>query len=120
VLFAPFVDLTLETPGTDEAAARDPWLTLSKARLYGRWWGDGRPADPEASPLFADLAGLPPTLLMCGTRDLLQPQVRELALRAEQAAVAVTYVEEPGLMHVYPLLPVPEAERAWSQVKAFL
>jgi acetyl esterase/lipase len=32
----------------------------------------------------------------------------------------LTYVEEPGLMHVYPLLPVPEARRAWSQVAAFL
>ena len=63
---------------------------------------------------------MPPTLLLCGTRDLLLPQSRKLAARLEEAGSAVTYVEEPGLMHVYPLLPIPEARRAWDQVAAFL
>ena len=43
VAFAPWVDLTGETPGTVEAAAHDPWLTLGKLRLYGTWWGAGDP-----------------------------------------------------------------------------
>jgi acetyl esterase/lipase len=120
VAFAPWVDLTGLTPGTEEAAARDPWLTLSKLRLYGTWWGAGDPPDEAASPLFSPLSGLPPTLLMCGTRDLLLPQVRSLAEKARAAGTPVTYVEEPGLIHVYPLLPIPEARRAWRQVVAFL
>jgi acetyl esterase/lipase len=88
--------------------------------LYGEWWGAGDPGSAEASPLHGDLAGLPPTLLLCGTRDLLVPQSRLLADRAERAGTALTYVEEPGLLHVYPLLPIPEARRAWRQVRAFL
>jgi acetyl esterase/lipase len=120
VAFAPWVDLTGTTPGTAEVARTDPWLTLSKLKLYGTWWGAGDPPDPEASPLAGDLSGMPPTLLLCGTRDLLLPQTRELAARLEEAGSPVTYVEEPGLMHVYPLLPVPEARRAWDQVAAFL
>jgi acetyl esterase/lipase len=120
VAFAPWVDLTGRTPGTEEAASADPWLTLSKLRLYGTWWGAGDPPAAEASPLSGDLSGLPPTLLMCGTRDLLLPQVRLLAEKARAAGTAVTYVEEPGLLHVYPLLPIPEARRAWRQVEAFL
>lgn len=120
VVFAPWLDLTGETPGTEEAAARDPWLTLSKLRLYGSWWGAGDPPAPEASPLTGDLSGLPPTLVLCGTRDLLLPQSQALATRATEEGSTVTYVEEPGLLHVYPLLPIPEARRAWRQVKAFL
>jgi monoterpene epsilon-lactone hydrolase len=120
VAFAPWVDLTGRTPGTEEAAATDPWLTLSKLRLYGTWWGAGDPPAEEASPLCLPLSGLPPTLLMCGTRDLLLPQVRSLAASARTAGTPVTYVEEPGLLHVYPLLPIPEARRAWRQVQAFL
>ncbi len=120
VAFAPWVDLTGETPGTVEAAAHDPWLTLGKLRLYGTWWGAGDPPAPQASPLTGDLSGLPPTLLLCGTRDLLVPQVRALVQGARQAGSPVTYVEEPGLLHVYPLLPIPEARRAWRQVRAFL
>lgn len=120
VAFAPWVDLTGRTPGTEEAAAEDPWLTLSKLRLYGTWWGAGDPPAEEASPITGDLSGLPPTLLMCGTRDLLLPQVRLLAERARAAGSPVTYVEQSGLIHVYPLLPIPEARRAWHQVVAFL
>ena len=120
VTFAPWVDLTGRTPGTEEAAADDPWLTLSKLRLYGTWWGGGDPPSPEASPLCGDLGGMPPMLVLCGTRDLLLPQVRELARRARAAGTSVTYVEEPGLLHVYPLLPIPEARRAWRTTRAFL
>ena len=41
----------------------------------------------------------------------------------DQAASAgwdYTYVEEPGLMHVYPLLPIPEAKRAFEQMVEFI
>lgn len=120
VAFAPWVDLTGETPGTPDAARSDPWLTLSKLKLYGGWWGDGDPHAPEGSPLFGEMAGLPPLLVLCGTRDVLVPQSRALVARARGAGAAVSYVEEPGLLHVYPLLPIPEAGRAFRQVAEFL
>ena len=120
VAFAPWVDLSGETPGTEDAARSDPWLTLSKLKLYGTWWGAGDPYAPEGSPLFGDMTDLPPTLVLCGTRDLLAPQSRALVARARRAGVQVSYVEEPGLLHVYPLLPVPEARRAFRQVTRFL
>ena len=120
VMFAPWVDLTGETPGTEEAARRDPWLNLTKLRIYGSWWGAGDPPDEEASPLANDAAGLPPTLLFCGTRDLLHPQSLALVAAARDAGVPLTYVEGAGLLHVYPILPIPEARAAFDRVEAFL
>ena len=121
VLLSPWVDLVGSTPGTTGAAARDPWLRLSKLRLYGSWWaGDDDPSRPEVSPLHGDCTGLPRTLVMCGTRDLLLPQVREVVRRAAAAGVAVTYREQADLLHVYPLLPVPEAKPALRDVVRFL
>lgn len=121
VLVSPWVDLAGTTPGTEQAAAHDPWLKLSKLRLYGCWWaGDDDPARPEVSPLHGEHAGLPSTLVLCGTRDLLVPQVREAVRRMGEAGVHVTYREEPGLLHVYPILPVPEARGALDEVVAFL
>jgi acetyl esterase/lipase len=120
VMFAPWVDLTGETPGTGEAARRDPWLNLTKLRIYGSWWGAGDPPDQEASPLANDVAGLPPTLLFCGTRDLLHPQSVALVAAARAAGAPLTYVEGAGLLHVYPILPIPEARAAFDRVEAFL
>ena len=127
VTFAPWLDLTGTTPGTDQARLRDPWLTLTKLEVYGAWWaGDppGGPADGpdclDPSPLANDPAGLPPTLLFCGTRDLLHPQALAFVAKARAAGVEVDYVEGPGMLHVYPLLPVPEAGSALATVEAFL
>ena len=120
VMFAPWLDLTGETPGREEAARRDPWLNLTKLRVYGSWWGAGDPPDREASPLANDVSGLPPTLLFCGTRDLLHPQSLALVGVARDAGVPLTYVEGPGLLHVYPILPIPEARAAFDRVEAFL
>ena len=121
VLVSPWVDLTDQTPGTVEAAGRDPWLKLSRLRLFGQWWaGDDDVTRAEVSPLNGDLTGLPPALMWCGTHDLLQPQCRLLADRAAAQAWDLRYVEEPGLIHVYPILPVPEARRALAELTDFL
>jgi acetyl esterase/lipase len=121
VLVSPWVDLAGDTPGTEEARADDPWLRLSKLRLYGGWWAGGDDLDrPEVSPLHGDCTGLPRTLVLCGTRDLLLPQVRAVVGRLRGAGVVVDYIEEPGLMHVYPVLPVPEARVARRRIAAFV
>jgi monoterpene epsilon-lactone hydrolase len=123
VLIAPWVDLTGSAPGTREAAARDPWLSFEHLSIYaGFWAGSDDPealADPRVSPGLADLAGLPPALMLCGTRDLLQPGCDALFERAEAADWSLEYVVAPGLMHVYPLLPIPEARAAFEHIAEF-
>lgn len=123
VLFAPWVDLTGSAPGTREAAAHDPWLSFDHLSVYATFWaGSADPealADPRVSPGLGDLTGLPPALMFCGTRDLLQPGCDALFDRAEAADWSLEYVVAPGLMHVYPLLPVPEARAAFEHVVEF-
>ncbi len=56
-----------------------------------------------------------------GTRDSLAPGGRLLVRRAREAGWPLTSIEEPGLIHVYPILPfIPEASRAWQQTLEFL
>jgi acetyl esterase/lipase len=124
VLHAPWVDLTTSTEEETRAADEiDPWLFYGKLEAYAAWWA-GSVEDlgrPEVSPALGDLAGLPRALLLYGTRDLLAPGCRLLARRAKEAGWDLTAVEEPGLIHVYGLLPVvPEAARAFRQVRAFV
>jgi acetyl esterase/lipase len=123
VLHAPWVDLTTSTPETEAYDEVDPWLFVGKLRAYALWWAGGS-ADlgrPEVSPALADLAGLPPGLMFCGTRDLLLPGCRLLARRASEAGWSLTYVEQQGLIHAYPVLPfLREARVAMRQTLRFL
>jgi acetyl esterase/lipase len=123
VLIAPWVDLTSSTPGTLEAAKRDPWLSYPHLAVYGSFWAGSEDAaelaDPRVSPLFGALAGLPPALMLCGTRDLLQPGCDALFARADEADWPLEYVVTPGLIHVYPLIPIPEAREAFQHILRF-
>jgi epsilon-lactone hydrolase len=123
VLIAPWVDLTGTTPGTLEASGRDPWLSFAHLCIYASFWaGTQDPealADPRVSPALGNLVGLPPTLMLCGTRDLLQPGCDALFARAEKAGWPLEYVIGPGLIHVYPLLPIPEAHEALDRIVDF-
>ena len=123
LLISPWVDLSTSTPETAELDPIDPWLFIGKVmRTPGG--GPERPDDvgrPEVSPGLGDLTGLPPALMFCGTRDLLVPGCRLLVRRADEAGWDLTYVEEPDLIHVYPILPgIPEARRAWRRTVDFL
>lgn len=123
LLIAPWVDLTTSTPETASYSESDPWLMLSKLNAYAEFWA-GSPEElalPQVSPALASLEGLPPALMFCGTRDTLYPGCALLARRAAEAGWELTFIEQPDLIHVYPMLPfVPEARRAWRQTIDFL
>ncbi len=123
VMHAPWVDLTTSTPETETVTLTDPWLFIGKIRAYAEWWA-GSPDDlglPEVSPVFGSLAGLPPALMMYGTRDTLAPGCRLLTTRSVEDGWDLSVIEEQRLIHVYGLLPfVPEARRAFGQTVAFL
>jgi monoterpene epsilon-lactone hydrolase len=106
---APWLDLSISNPEVDEVEPHDPWLRRPGLRpLAAAWAGEVPLQDPRLSPLFGDLAALPPLQILVGTRDITLPDCRLLRDRLP-ASVPLTYHEEPGAVHVYPLLPVPEA-----------
>ena len=59
-------------------------------------------ADPNsvrASPLLADLAGLPPTVLVTASLDPLRDEGRAFAAKLVEAGVPTTYFEAKGTIH---------------------
>jgi acetyl esterase/lipase len=121
VLISPGLDMSLSNPQVFEAAKDDPWLAipggLEAIRLYAP--GLDR-SDWRISPLYGDLSVLPKTLLLTGTRDILHPDCLVFAERARAAGVDVELVVEPGMIHVWPLIDIPEARPARDRIVAFL
>ncbi len=123
VLISPWLDLTLtgaslrNDPGADPALPAE--LMADARRLYVP---DGRFDDPLASPLFADLAGLPPVFIQVGMREILLDDARRLAARLRHAGVAHRLDEWAGMHHVWHHAPfrIPEADRAFAAIARFV
>lgn len=113
-LIAPWLDLAIRNPEVDAIEPHDPWLVRPGLRPCAQAWAGAMSMDdPRVSPLFGSMEGLPPIDLYVGTRDIGLADARLLAERAPD----VRYHEEPGAVHVYPLLPfVPEGRKAREQV----
>jgi epsilon-lactone hydrolase len=117
VLLAPWLDIALENPAIADVERNDPWLTRRGLLTAGRAWANGAdPRLPELSPIHGDLAGLPQMTIYVGTRDILWPDAVVLARHAKAAGVEVELVEAKGMMHVYPLVPIPEGRAAADRI----
>lgn len=77
---------------------------------------------PEVSPLYADLAGLPPLLVQAGEAEVLVDQVREFVRRARASGVEVQASVYSDMIHVWHMLRAvtPDAQRALDEVGAFV
>lgn len=121
VLLSPWLDLTVSDPVQAAIEPHDVMLMRPGARAAGRWYAGDWPLDDwRVSPLHGELAGLPPVLMFCGTHDILVVDARRLAARVRREGADLAYVEEPGLMHVYALMPLPEARAARERIASFV
>lgn len=115
-LMAPWLDLSMSNPEVDVVERRDPWLARAALHTVAAAWAGGLSLrDPRVSPLFGPVEQLPPVDLWVGTRDITLPDVRLLRDRLAEHDL-VTYHEEPGAIHVFPLLPVPEGRAAQERI----
>jgi len=123
VCLSPWVDLeclgeSMATKaGIDPMVTRDSVLMLAKAYL-----GDANPRTPLASPLYADLAGLPPLLIQVGTTEALFDDAKRLADRARAAGVDVTLEPWDDMVHVWHLFAaiLPEGQQAIDRIGEFV
>jgi monoterpene epsilon-lactone hydrolase len=123
MLLSPWLDLTADREAMPELVRRDVVLSPAWLEACVQAYAPGKDrAQPMISPLHADLGGLPPLLIQCGTDDLLAPDAENLAVRAEAAGVDVTYSRWPGLWHDFTLQPdiTAAADSALAQAAWFV
>ena len=113
-------DVTM-TPSQRQAPAGFLITTGSLEWFYDQYVpGRARRDDPDISPLYADLRGLPPVMLAVGTADSLVDDTTFLASRLLAAGVETELVVVPGGEHAFDMAPLPECQEAVAAVDAFL
>ncbi|WP_051943521.1 alpha/beta hydrolase [Streptacidiphilus rugosus] len=111
--------------GSAEEFAQGYFMTIDHIRWFSRQYlgPSGDPYDPRASPvLAADLAGLPPALLVVADCDTLRDQALAYARRLAAAGVPAEVQLHPGVFHGFlgVLGALPEAESALAGAASWL
>lgn len=113
ILYAPWLDVSMETDGIEEIAPVDPMLDKWGAETLGRMWaGDKDVHDPMVSPIYGSMENLGHITMFIGTRDILYPDVVRLSEMLKKQGIDHSLTIGQGLNHPYPLFPIPEARKA--------
>jgi acetyl esterase/lipase len=123
VAISPWTDLASDRETFDTRRAHDPMVDAIGLQRMAAWFLAGQdPHDPLASPLHAELNGLPPVLVHVGDHEVLLADAVGIAGRARAAGVDVTLEVWPEMIHVWHAFVgvVPEADEAVAAVAAFL
>lgn len=122
-VFSPWADLTLSGPSMRAKHGVDPLFTRERLRTYAAaYLGDHHGTDDLASPLFADLTGLPPLLVQVGSHEVLLDDAVRLAGAAGAAEVPVTLEVTSGVPHVFQNFTgaLDDADEALDRCASFL
>ena len=123
LLLSPWTDLTLSGPTVQQRRADDPMLDYDQGAAWADMYRGDEPADsPLVSPLFADLAGLPPLYVLVGGREILYDDSVRLVARGRAAGVEVHLDYEPDMFHIWPVFValLPEARSATDRMAWWL
>ncbi|GGB20213.1 alpha/beta hydrolase [Allosediminivita pacifica] len=123
VLFSPWTDLTLSGASLTENAEADALLPVGRiGELAEIWLGEADPADPRASPLWADFPTPPPVFIAWSQTEILRDDAARLADRLEQAGSEVRRMVHPVAPHVWPYFLgwFPEARQTLRRAAVFV
>jgi len=123
VCLSPWADMSLSAASIDNRAELDPIVSRGLLEnMAGAYLMGQDPQTASASPLFADLSGLPPTLVVVGTSEALLDDSTRLADRARDMGVDVTLTIVDEMYHVFPAMSsfLPEARQAVEEIGQFV
>lgn len=123
VLFSPWTDLAASGASIASNHGQDPVFAgpvISRAaKLY---LGDASPVHPLASPVYADLHGLPPLFIQVGSTEVLLDDSVRVAHNARKVGVSTQFRIWSDMPHVWQIYApfLPEARRALREAAQFI
>lgn len=123
VCLSPWVDLEQSGESMTSKADADPMVQRDGLSKMAAMYLNGQSArTPLASPLYADLHGLPPLLIQVGTAETLLDDSTRLAERARAAGVQTTLEPWDDMIHVWQAFAalLPEGQEAIERIGEFV
>jgi acetyl esterase/lipase len=123
VLLSPWTDLSGSGASVERNRRKDLWLTHAHLQQWARAYAKNEDLrSPCVSPVFADLSGLPPLLLLVGEDEILLDDALRVAAAAARTGTTTAQVHVgKGMQHDWPFtLPwLAESRLAWQVIGRF-
>lgn len=123
VALSPCTDLSRSGASHITKAKCDPATPPGANETYMNYYiGLGDPLDPFMSPLYGDLAGLPPVMIHVGECETLLDDSLRFSEKVQAAGGHVRLRVWEGMFHCFPLLApmFPEAVEAMDEISSFI
>ena len=141
IAVSPWTDLTMSGPSYTENLKRDPSITRERLKYFADCYAYGEAigekpltprtnANPEddlrvkrhplLSPLFADLAGMPPSLIFVGGDEIMRDDSVALHQKLTQSGCKSQLVVAEGLWHAYLLYGIKERDGDYDRMMRFI
>lgn len=123
LLLSPWTDLTASGDSVTQNAEADCMIDPAALdRFAALYMGDLDRRAPLASPLFADLSGLPATYIQAGSTEVLLSDAERLIDKLKASGVEALLDVWPKMPHVFPVFAsrLPEGRQAIEKLGEFL
>ena len=123
VLLSPFLDVSASGESMKTRVERDPWFDPDNISVVvGHYCPDEDPRNPLLSPVFANVAGLPSTLIHVGDDEILLSDSTRIADKLRAAGIEVELEVFPEMWHVFQLFigAMPESRVAVEKIGAYI
>ena len=112
ITFSPWVDISMGNPPYD--SENDPILGEIGLKEMGKSWaGNWDTKDYRVSPLYGDKSDLAKTLIFAGENEIFYKDIEKYVEDCDNSKL----ITGKGLFHIYPLFPIPEAKKAFEEMK---
>ncbi len=123
VLLSPFLDVTGSGESATTRADQDPWFDVKDLDVVTRYYcpDENDLANPLLSPVFANVAGLPPMLIQVGNDEILLSDSTRLADKLRDAGIEIELEIWPDMWHVFQLFigKMPESRAAIQKIAGY-
>jgi acetyl esterase/lipase len=123
ILLSPWLDLSGQGDSMITRAGRDPWFHAQHLAAITRYYCDeGELTNALASPVFADAAGLPQSLIQVGDDELLLSDSERFAENIRAGGGQVEIDVWPHMWHVWQMFIglMPESRRAVEKLGTYI
>ena len=116
---SPWTDLTASGSSYSDNIKNDPSMTAEQLDFYARCYTDDR-TDPLVSPLFADLRGMPPSLIFAAENEIMYSDAELLHKKLLECGCESRFYAKPDRWHAYVVYCLDEDSDDHERIRRFL